>query len=72
MPETIGGVVIPVPPDAGVFPIRPDYGGGMVIRPQVVTHRFESANAKIEQRFYLGDGARRFNVRRSFHAKAGI
>jgi len=64
MPESIGGIEIPVPPDAGIFPFRPDYGSGMVIRPQIVVHRFASANAKIEQRFYLGDGAIRFQVRR--------
>ncbi|MFM7073523.1 MAG: hypothetical protein ACKO38_17175 [Planctomycetota bacterium] len=33
--------------------------------PAVVTHQFGSANAKIEQRFYLGTGARRFVVRRT-------
>ena len=34
--------------------------------PDVAIHQFGSGNAKIEQRFLLGTGARRFTVRRSW------
>src|SRR5581483_4816538 len=39
--------------------------------PQVVVHQFGSANAKIEQRFLLGNGAKHFTVRKAFLNEAG-
>lgn len=64
-PEYIGNILAPAIAPSGTFPIVPDYGYGMEISPQVAVHRFGSANAKIEQRFLLGSGARRFTVRRA-------
>ncbi|MBN1567942.1 MAG: hypothetical protein JXA73_08840 [Acidobacteria bacterium] len=65
MTEYIGNIVIPEIVPSGTFPIVSDYGYGMSQKPLVVVHRFGSANAKIEQRFYLGSGAKRFTVRRA-------
>jgi hypothetical protein len=48
-----------------VYPIVPEFPHGRAQAPQVVVHRFGSANARIEQRFLLGTGAKRFTVRRS-------
>jgi hypothetical protein len=64
VPEYIGPVAIPVPSDVGSFPFASDFPAGQVIQPEIITHVFESANRKITQRFYKGDGARRFRVRR--------
>jgi hypothetical protein len=61
----IGDIPVPAIDFNGVFPIISDYGYGLALQPQVVTHRFGSANAKIEQRFYLGPSAKKFTVRRA-------
>ena len=66
MPDTIGNITVPEIVPSGVFPITPDYGYGHTIHPDVVVHQFGSGNAKIEQRFLLGAGAKRFTVRRAF------
>jgi hypothetical protein len=63
MPEFIGPIAIPEVAAAGVFPVPVDFGMVSVEEAKVVVHRFASGDAKAEQRFYLGDGARRFNVR---------
>jgi len=65
MSDIIGRVPVPEIVIAGVFPITSDFPHGRAHAPQVVVHRFGSANAKIEQRFLLGTGARRFTARRS-------
>lgn len=65
MPDYIGNIEVPEITAGGVFPIDSDYGYGRSHRPEVAIHRFGSANAKIEQRFLLGMGAKRFTVRRS-------
>ncbi len=65
MSDTLGRVPVPEIVIAGVFPITSDFPHGRAHAPQVVVHRFESANTKIEQRFLLGAGAKRFTVRRS-------
>ncbi|MBZ5596020.1 MAG: hypothetical protein LAP39_27575 [Acidobacteriia bacterium] len=66
MPDTIGNITVPEIVPSGVFPITPDYGYGHTKHPDVVVHQFGSASAKIEQRFLLGTGAKRFTVRRAF------
>jgi hypothetical protein len=63
--DYISNIPVPEITPSGVFPIIPDYGWGMTLEPQVAIHRFGSANAKIEQRFLLGNGARRFIVRKA-------
>ena len=65
MSDFIGRVPVPEIAVSGVFPIVSDFPHGRAQAPQVVLHRFGSVNAKIEQRFLLGSGARRFTVERS-------
>ena len=65
MPDYIGNIAVPEITPSGTFPIVPDYPHGRAQRPEVVIHQFGSGNAKIEQRFLLGTGARRFTVRRA-------
>jgi hypothetical protein len=59
----LGPIDVPEVTTEGVFPLRPDWGWSHVIEPQVAVHTFESGNRKVEQRFYLGDGARRYVLR---------
>lgn len=62
MPDTIGNITVPSASASGTFPLESDYGYGKAISPEVAIHRFGSANAKIEQRFWLGDGLTRYTV----------
>ena len=66
MSDLIGNITVPEIVASGTFPIVPDYPYGRSSNPDVVIHQFGSGNAKIEQRFLLGDGAKRFTVRRSW------
>ncbi|MGC4052941.1 MAG: phage tail protein [Paludibaculum sp.] len=63
MPEYIGPIEIPAPVATGTFPLVLDYGSGRVILPQVIVHAFGAAEQQREQRFYVGDGMKRFQVR---------
>jgi hypothetical protein len=65
MPDILGTITVPEITSSGTFPIFAEYPFVQTLSPAVVTHQFGSANAKIEQRFYLGTGARRFVVRRT-------
>ena len=65
MPDILGSITVPENTPSGTFPILAEYPFVQTLDPAVVTHQFGSANAKIEQRFYLGTGARRFVVRRT-------
>src|SRR3990172_632540 len=65
MPDFIGNIPVPEITPTGTFPIVPDYPHGRAHRPEVTVHQFGSANAKIEQRFLLGNGAKRFTVRKA-------
>jgi len=65
MPDYIGSIAVPEITPTGTFPIVGDFPFGRVQAPEIVVHQFGSANAKIEQRFYLGSGARRHLVRRA-------
>lgn len=60
MPDFIGNVAVPEIAASGTWSVAPDFGYGRIHNPQWVTHQFGSGNAKIEQRFYLGSGAKRF------------
>jgi hypothetical protein len=66
MADTIGNITVPEIPASGTFPIVPEYPYGRASHPDVAIHQFGSGNAKIEQRFLLGTGARRFTVRRTW------
>lgn len=65
MSDSLGNVIIPTIAPSGTFPIVSDYGYGYAVKPDVAVHQFGSANTKIEQRFLLGNGAKRFSVRRA-------
>lgn len=65
MPDYLGPIPIPDPPVILPFPLRSDYGGGMEWEPPIATHSFDQPGLKTEQRFILGDGARRFQFRRN-------
>jgi len=66
MPDYLGRIEVPEPESGGVFPLVPDYPNGLAYAPEVVVHQFGSANAKIQQRFLLGTGARRFTLRKAW------
>ncbi len=66
MSDTIGNITVPEIAASGTFPIVPEYPYGRASHPDVAIHQFGSGNAKIEQRFLLGTGARRFSVRRTW------
>ena len=66
MADNIGNIAVPEIAASGTFPIVPDYPYGRASHPDVAIHQFGSGNAKIEQRFLLGTGARRFTVRRTW------
>lgn len=65
MPDAIGRIEVPEIVSSGVFPLTPDYPHGRRLERRVAVHRFGSANAKIEQRFLLGNGAPRYLFRRN-------
>jgi hypothetical protein len=66
MPDYIGNIAVPEILPSGTFPIVPDYPHGRAWRPDVAIHQFGSGNGKIEQRFLLGTGSKRFTVRRAY------
>jgi hypothetical protein len=66
MPDYIGNVPVPEITPSGVFPLTPDYPLEVRRDHEVVVHQFGSGNAKIEQRFLLGTGARRFTIRKQW------
>jgi len=66
MADKIGNIDVPEIVASGVFPIVPEYPYGRSSHPDVAIHQFGSGNAKIEQRFLLGTGTRRFTVRRTW------
>ncbi len=66
MPDTIGRITVPSPgTPSSTFPLTTDYPYGRNLRRSVVVHQFGSANAKIEQRFFVGNAAQRFQFKRS-------
>lgn len=72
MPDTIGNITVPSITPSGTFALAPDYGYGRIHAPEVVVHQIgnASANLKVEQRFLLGTGAKRFLWRRSLLCEA--
>jgi len=65
MPDTIGSITVPEIAVSSTFPIVADYPFGRCSYSDAAIHQFGSGNAKIEQRFLLGAGAKRFTVRRA-------
>jgi hypothetical protein len=66
MADSIGNINVPEIVASGTFPIAPEFPYGRASCPDVAIHQFGSGNAKIEQRFLLGTGARHFTVRRTW------
>ncbi len=66
MADSIGNIPVPEISVSGTFPTIPEYPYGRAGSTDVAVHQFGSGNAKIEQRFLLGTGARRFTVRRTW------
>ena len=66
MPGQIGRITVPETAPSGTFPLKPDYGYGYAEDPQVAVHQFLSGNAKIEQRFVLGAGVRKYHFHRQY------
>lgn len=64
MPDYIGHVPVPEIAASGLFPLTPDYPIEVRRDHEVVIYQFGSGNAKIEQRFLLGTGTRRFSIRK--------
>lgn len=65
MSDLLGNITVPEIVATGVFPLISDYPFGYAQAPDLAIHQFGSANAKIEQRFLLGNGAKRFSFRRA-------
>lgn len=65
MPDYIGPIEVPEQAPSGTFPLTVDYPLAQQIAPIVHVHGFLSANAKIEQRFHGGNGARRWMVQKA-------
>lgn len=63
MPDYLGPIPIPDPVVISPFPFRADYGASQEIPDRIIAHQMDP-EIKAEQRFYLGDGARRFRVRK--------
>ena len=72
MSDQIGNITVPEIAVSGTFPIVADYPFGRSSHSDVAIHQFGSGNAKIEQRFLLGAGAKRFTVRRAFLRDAAL
>jgi hypothetical protein len=66
LPDYIGNIAVPEIVPTGVFPLGPDFPHGHSRVREVAIHQFGSGNAKIEQRFLLGTGARRFTIRKNW------
>ena len=64
MADSIGGVPVPDPPFIAPFPLRVDFGSGADLEPPIASHSFDQPGLKTEQRFLLGNGMRRFRIRR--------
>lgn len=65
MSDLIGNITVPDPVVTTTpFPLSISFPYDMTRDWQVVVHPFGSANAKIEQRFLLGTGARKWNIQR--------
>lgn len=60
MSDTIGRITVPSITTSGAFPLVSRWPYGIAQKRPGVIHQFGSANAKIEQRFFVGSPARRF------------
>lgn len=51
--DALGPIPIPAPPTIGAFPLQPDWGTGADYSPPIITHTFNQAGLKTEQRFLM-------------------
>jgi hypothetical protein len=66
MPDTIGRISVPAPVNSGqTFPLVSNFPFGFSQERPIIVHRFGSGDAKIEQRFQVGMGPRKFQFRRA-------
>ena len=66
MSDTIGRIPVPDLVDSGLtFPLISDFGAGVSQDRPTVVHQFGSVDAKIEQRFAVGMGPRKFRFQRA-------
>ena len=72
MADSIGRISVPELTPVGTFPITSDYRHGQQLEPEVYVHRFGSSSAKREQRFWRGNGVRRYTVQRRRMTAADI
>lgn len=68
MPDSIGPIPVPEPPTIAPFPLKVDYGSGIEEEPRIVGHLFGQPGLRMEQRFFLGPGIRRYRVRKHYLA----
>jgi len=59
---TLGNVLVPTVSTVGTYPLTADYPYSVEISPAIAAHRFGN---KTEQRFYLGDGLKRYRLTHS-------
>lgn len=62
MSDLIGTITVPSLLSSGTFPLQLEYGVVSIVQPEFVIHTFGAGNAKREQRFYLGNGARKWQI----------
>ena len=63
--DLIGRIPVPDLVDSGLtFPLKPDAGFGVTQDAQIVVHEFGALDAKMEQRYAVGLGPRKFTFRR--------
>lgn len=65
MSDVLGRITIPSFTASAIFPLRTEFPHGRAQKRLVVVHQFGSANAKIEQRFYVGSPATRYTFHRA-------
>jgi hypothetical protein len=63
MSDTVGRIPVASTSASQVFPLVTEFPHGRAQKRLVITHEFGSANAKIEQRFYVGSPATRYTFK---------
>ncbi|MCX6627721.1 MAG: hypothetical protein NTW28_08845 [Candidatus Solibacter sp.] len=63
MSDTVGRITVQAATASQVFPLVTDFPHGRAQKRLVIAHQFGSANAKIEQRFYVGSPATRYTFK---------
>src|SRR5262245_35366013 len=71
MPDSIGRITVPALVDSGsTFPLVSDFGHSLSQDRPVIVHQFGSGATKIEQRFEVGIGPRKWGFRRASLSRA--